>query len=326
MKILQNFILENAEGYARARIPGLICLDSGTVITYCELRRSDSDWAVIDIGMKKSKDGGFSWSERKILVSGEGENTVNNPVMIADGDTVHFLYCINYHRVFYMKSTDEGDTWSETGEITPVIKKQIGDFFWSCIATGPTHGICLSSGRLIVPVWLSYNREDEKSHHPSVISTIYSDDKGNTWKTGQILNTLHDPSEFCIAELNDGRIIASIRHENEERYRAVGYITPDGGFSDVHIDKGLPDPVCCAGISSDGDYLYFSNCESCAGRRKLTVKKITPDGVISDKLHISDIGGYSDICVSSDKNFAFLLYEYEKNLKFARLQLNNSLQ
>lgn len=326
IKILQNCIFENAVGYERARIPGIICLDSGTIIGYCELRRSDSDWAVIDIGMKKSTDSGKSWSDRKILVSGECENTVNNPLMIADGNTVHFLYCLNYHRVFYMKSTDEGNTWTEPAEITGMIKEQTKDFFWSCIATGPTHGICLSSERLLVPIWLAYNKDDDKSHHPSVISTLFSDDKGLTWKVGKLFFALNDPSEFCIAEINDGEVIANIRHENEEKCRAVGRITSDAEIVGVHFDERLPDPVCCAGLYTDGKNMFFSNCANTANRRDLTLRKFTHDGLLSESLYLSDMAGYSDITVSADKNYAFILYEYEKNLKLCRVQVNNSLQ
>ena len=43
-----------------------------------------------------------------------GDNTVNNPVAIVDHDTgaVHFLYCLEYMRCFYMRSDDDGLTWT----------------------------------------------------------------------------------------------------------------------------------------------------------------------------------------------------------------------
>lgn len=314
MKIYEEALLENAEGYERARIPGIIRTERGNIIVYCELRNGDSDWSVIDIGMKKSEDGGKSFSQRKILVSGENENTVNNPLMIADGDVIHFLYCVNYHRVFYMKSCDEGDSWSEPIELTDSIKEQTGNFFWSCIATGPTHGIRLSSGRLLVPIWLAFNKEDERSHHPSVISVLYSDDKGVSWKVGEIYKELADPSEFSVAQLSNGSIVANIRHENEEKCRAVGIINENAKISAVHFAQNLPDPVCCGGMCGFGEELYFTNCESEISRINLTLKKIHGEEV-TDKLFLSEKGGYSDIALSADGRNAYVVYEHEKTLK-----------
>ena len=48
-------------------------------------------------------------------LSGEGFVTVNNPVAIADRQSgrVHFLYCIEYARCFYVSSNDDGLTFSD---------------------------------------------------------------------------------------------------------------------------------------------------------------------------------------------------------------------
>ncbi|MBR3767818.1 MAG: exo-alpha-sialidase [Clostridia bacterium] len=322
MKIIGKSVFEGASDYKRARIPGIICTDKGTVLAYCELRQSDSDWAVIDIGMKKSTDGGKSWSQRKILVSGENENTVNNPVMIADGDTVHFLYCVNYHRVFYMKSTDEGESWTAPAELTDAIKEQTKNFFWSCIATGPTHGIRLSTGRLLVPVWLAYNREDEKSHHPSVIALLYSDDRGESWKIGEIYKGLHDASEFTVAQLFNGKIIVSIRHEEENRCRVVAEVSEDAEIIDPVFCEELPDPVCCAGMCSLGENILFVNCADTEHRINLTLRKTEKGTVIKESLLLSEVAGYSDIAVSPDKKYAYILYEHERTLVNLTVEIN----
>lgn len=320
MKILHTSVFEDAEGYERARIPGIVCTDNGKLIAYCELRRSDSDWAVIDIGMKKSSDGGKTWSERKILVSGENKNTVNNPVMITDGDTLHFLYCVNYKRVFYMKSTDEGESWTDKTELTDSLRRNAEDFFFSCIAVGPTHGIRLSSGRLLVPIWMAYNKEDEKSHHPSVISVIFSDDRGKSWKTGKIFDGLSDPSEFAVAEIR-GEIIASIRHENRDRFRAMGKISADGEIYDVRLTEFLPDPVCCGGLFSYENELLFSNCASETDRENLVLRRLTADMRETDSILISKDAGYSDVCAELSGKTAFVLYEKQKQLILTAVSL-----
>ncbi len=321
MEIKKKNVLENAEGYERARIPGL-CLCGNTIISYCELRRSDSDWAVIDIGMRKSTDGGVTWEERKIVVSGGKEDTVNNPVMAYDGEVLHFLYCRNYSRVFYRKSTDSGESFSEEREITLEIKEKLGNFFFNCIALGPCHITVLSSGRIIVPVWLSYNREDLKSHHPSVIAVLYSDDKGESWNAGKINSQLNDPSEFSVAEDLMGRVTANIRHENPERCRAVADITSEGEIKNIRFIRELPDPICCAGFCSEKEGFLFSNCADEKRRINLTLRRLSENFTVNESLFIDICGGYSDVAYSLEKNEAYVIYECEKNLVLCVVDMN----
>lgn len=321
MKIIKTSTVFSPEGYERVRIPGIVTLSSGTIIAYCELRKSDSDWSVIDVGMRKSRDGGNTFSDTKILVSGKGTDTVNNPVMISDGETLHFLYCVNYRRVFYMKSTDEGDSWTPPRELTDGIKEQTGDFFWSCIATGPCHGICLSDSTLLVPVWLSFNKVDAKSHHPSVIALLYSRDKGKSWELGAISDVLTDPSEFSVSELPDGRIFANIRHESEKKCRAAAEINGDFSLCSIRLCESLPDPVCCAGFIAFRDGFLFTNCSCPSERKNLTLKLLTPDFDVTDELLLSEDGGYSDISLSPDGKRAFVLFEKGKNLELCIIEL-----
>ena len=125
-------------GYKLFRIPGIVVTAAGTVLAYCEARRGDSgDWGTIDVMLRRSIDGGKTWLPRQLLVHVEGnlplnpvaaaqkldkpgENTVNNPVAIVDyqDGSLHFLYCLEYMRCFYMRSRDEGVTWTEVVEIT----------------------------------------------------------------------------------------------------------------------------------------------------------------------------------------------------------------
>ncbi len=314
MKAEKFVTVFDAEGYERARIPGVVATSSGALIAYCELRKSDSDWAVIDVGMRKSTDGGNTFGEIRLLASGEGRNTVNNPVMIADGDTLHLLYCVNYRRVFYMKSGDEGESWSAPRELTVQLEEKLGDYFFSCIATGPCHGISTSSGELIVPVWLARNRDDEKSHHPSVIALLYSADRGEEWSVGEISDSLCDPSEFSVAQLPDGRIFANIRHEGEKKCRAAARVSENYGIGDIRFCEALADPVCCAGFVTFGNGFLFSNCESTCERERLTLKRLSADLEISESLLLSDRAGYSDIAIDPCGKRAYVLAEADKSI------------
>jgi len=90
-------------------IPGIVVTDKGIILAYAEARDLQNiffgkgiDWAAIDLVMKRSTDGGETWSQTEVLCNGTdaakpgGLRTANNPVMIVDGDTVHMLYCTWY--------------------------------------------------------------------------------------------------------------------------------------------------------------------------------------------------------------------------------------
>ncbi|MDZ7639399.1 MAG: sialidase family protein [Bryobacterales bacterium] len=116
------------------------------------------------------------------------------------------------------------------------------------IATGPGHGIQLSSGRLIVPVWMSTGTGGH-AHRPSVASTIYSEDHGATWHRGEIAvpNTAAwvNPSETAAEQLADGRVMLNVRTESKENRRLV-VTSADGatGWSSPRFQAELKEPVC----------------------------------------------------------------------------------
>ena len=111
--------------------------------------------------------------------------TYNNPVAIADRNgAVHFLFCVEYMRAFYMRSDDDGKTFSKPVEITAAFAGFRRYWAWVVLATGPGHGIQLKNGRLLVPVWLSLG-SGGGAHGESVTSVIYSDNHGPRGRPGR---------------------------------------------------------------------------------------------------------------------------------------------
>jgi len=261
----------NTGGYVLYRIPGIIVTQRGTILAYTEARRTGSgDWDSIDILMRRSTDGGATFSAQRVIAHAPGkierstvalernqgkpgDITYNNPVAIADREgSVHFLFCVEYMRAFYMKSDDDGQTFSKPVEITSAFDAFRPEYAWRVLATGPGHGIQLRDGRLLIPVWLALGTGGN-GHHPSVNSTIYSDDHGSTWRRGEIAieNTaaFPDPNETSAVQLADGSVMLNVRTEAPANRRTV-VTSQDGAthWSQPHLQEDLPDPICFASI------------------------------------------------------------------------------
>ena len=282
--------------YKVYHIPGIVVTAKGTVLAWCESRRKGGDWDDIHIRLRRSTDDGKTWSEPKRIAEVKGpitknpfslrmknvdpkDVTYNNPVLIADRDgTVHMLFCIEYMRCFYQRSDDDGVTWSQPEEITQTFEAFRKNYDWKVLATGPNHSIQIKSGRLVVPVWLSTGTGGN-AHRPSVTATIYSDDRGRTWKAGDIAVPCTDewinPNETVAVELNDGRVMLNVRSESKTHRRLV-VTNPDSAtnWSTPRFDDALLEPICMAGIvrydHAGESLILFSNPHNLEGGREST--------------------------------------------------------
>ena len=265
-----DLFVSNTNGYKVYHIPGIVVTAKGSVLAWCEARKKGGDWDQIDILLRRSTDGGKTFSEAKRIADVPGPKiknpsslnakgvdpndvTYNNPVLIAGEDgTVHGLFCLEYMRSFYMRSDDDGVTWSTPVEITSTFETFRKTYGWKVLATGPDHGIQLTSGRLVLPVWLSTGTGNN-GHHPSVTATIFSDDQGKTWKAGDIAVPCNDewinPNETVAIELNDGSVMLNVRSESKAHRRLVT-VSKDGAthWSTPKFDEALLEPICMGGI------------------------------------------------------------------------------
>ncbi len=329
----------NTNGYKVYHIPGIVVTAKGSVLAWCEARKKGGDWDQIDILLRRSTDGGKTFSEPKRIADVPGPKTknpsslnaknvdpndvtYNNPVLIAAQDgTVHAVFCLEYMRSYSMRSDDDGVTWSTPVEITSTFDTFRKKYDWKVLATGPDHGIQLKNGRLVLPVWLSTGTGNN-GHHPSVTATIFSDDQGKTWQAGEIAvpstDEWVDPNETVIVELADGSVMLNVRNESKTHRRLVT-ISKDGatGWSTPKFDDALLEPICMAGIvrySLGKTRLLFCNPDNLSradgkekpgkgrDRKNLSVKMSYDEGKTWAVNKVLDAGysGYSDIGVMKD--------------------------
>ena len=124
------------DGYHTYRIPSILRSQKGTLLAFCEGRRnSRSDRGDIDLLVKRSEDGGETWSGQTIVYAEPGDITIGNPCPVVDDKdgTIWMPFCRDNDDVFMTHSKDDGMTWSKPVDITAEVKRP----GWTWYATGP---------------------------------------------------------------------------------------------------------------------------------------------------------------------------------------------
>jgi sialidase-1 len=321
---------------------------SGALLAFCEGRRlSAADTGDIDLIVKRSEDGGRTWSEHQVIWD-DGPNVCGNPCPVIDETTGRIWLLLTWNlgtdaepaiinqlsrdtrHVYVTWSDDDGLTWSEPVEITDHVKMPD----WTWYATGPATGIQIRygphAGRLIIPC--DHIEAGTKKYYSHI---IYSDDHGQTWQIGG--RTPSDEVNECQAvELAGGRLMLNMRSYNRTRKNRAVSFSEDGGltWSQVEHDFALVDPICQASIlrcSQEGlhdkNRLLFSNPASSQARMAMTVRISYDEGKtwpVAKLLHHGP-SAYSSLAVLPDGSVA-ILYEagdihYTERIAFERFSL-----
>lgn len=286
-------------GYDTYRIPSVALTPGGDLVAICEGRlHSSSDAGDIDLLLRRSEDGGRTWSEVSVLRD-DGPNTCGNPCLVVDDETGDMLLLMTHNlghdtepeiirevsdgsrTVWIARSTDDGHTWSEPEDITASTKESN----WTWYATGPGAGIQLArgahAGRLVVPC---DHIESKTNHYYSHV--IYSDDHGATWRIGGS-TPQHQVNECEVVELEDGRLLLNMRNYDRAKKTRQIAVSDDGGltWSGQSHDDALVEPICQASIRrmawADGGtpgLIAFSNPGSRDRRVNMTIRGSIDDG------------------------------------------------
>lgn len=334
-----DVFVSGEEGYHTYRIPAMLTTNEGTLLAFAEGRKeAGGDAGNIDMLIKRSEDGGRTWSGQ-LVVWDEGPNTCGNPCPVLDKETgtVWLLMTHNLgadderdiiHKkaastrtVWVTKSEDDGKSWSEPVEITGDVK----DPSWGWYATGPGVGIQIEhgpyKGRLVIPCDHSYDdpegdvREGPYQYGSHV---IYSDDHGKTWELGGTITPKVNECQVVEVADGNGTLLMNMRSYfgRSRRTQAISY---DGGATWTAPEDvpGLVEPVCQAGFlryswpdKGQKSVLLFLNPASTGKRHHMTIRASYDEGKTWPVIKTLWPGpaAYSSLSVLSDGDIG-CLYE-----------------
>jgi sialidase-1 len=332
-----DVFISGKEGYHTFRIPALLVSPKGTLLAFCEGRKTGrGDHGDIDLVLKRSSDGGKTWGPLSVVheEGGTAKITIGNPCPVVDRDTgvLWLTFTRDNVDVFTTSSKDDGATWSKPEKITAQVKKP----GWTWYATGPGVGIQLRAGphkgRLLIPC---DHREPYEGRAATFSHCFFSDDHGKTWKLGA--SVAPHTNECQVAELSGGVVMINMRNywgkdgkqPEKGKMRAVA-LSRDGGQSwgTLHFDRSLIEPIVQASLlavpAGKGTkvQLLFANPASTTTRHRLTVRLSPDEGKTWPSARLLHAGpaAYSCLAGLSDGTVG-CLYERGQKSAYERITL-----
>ncbi|MER0242910.1 sialidase family protein [Streptomyces sp. HSW2009] len=335
-------------GYACFRIPAIVETRDKTLLAFAEGRVDTcGDAGDIDLVLKRSFDGGRTWSGLQVIDEGGGD-THGNPAPVVDRKTGRIVVATTYNkgrgdaqnctvpcdrRPHLQYSDDDGAHWSTPRDISGEVRDPAWDAWY---ATGPVHGIQLTrgkhAGRLVFGINAeSYGAGRITANHAAL---AYSDDGGDSWRLGArdtwplaADGTFRQkPSEMTLVERSDGAIYVNGREqEGTDLGHRDDAVSRDGGETFQAPFRALPDlyaPMVQgavvrlrgAGVGEGGPGRLLLSVPADPDRRRTMMIRSSYDegrtweSVDRGKVVTTDWSGYSDMARLSGGAVG-LLYE-----------------
>ena len=294
------------------RIPAIIVASNGNIIAISDNRYTHGGdigavRGLIDVVYKVSKDGGYTWSEEKIM--GDRSTSHEYDKALNKGDALVFrandgdLVCMAVSgggfanatestpsRMLRSESKDNGETWSAWEEVGKDLINSIKNKWKNPKAFAPAgRGLTLKDGTFAAAM---IGATDSGGLYGLY---IYSTDKGKTWKRSEnfIASTgghgqWNEPK--VIAELNDGKLLMSVRNgmsragKNDPRMYAISLDVPVNGNCNWPDSLSAWQPIRCGGVDAEGVVWTRANEQD---KNRMLHIQAGPNGRQSLKLFLS---------------------------------------
>jgi sialidase-1 len=237
------------------RIPSLIQAADGTLVAVCEKRDVQGDQSGNELIMRRSMDGGITWTP-EVRINDAGNDALNNPTMVTtDNGIIVLMYqkypsgitprnAINGDVTSYVQySDDHGANWSQAYDIssrvepTSVAVTNVGPGNGLTVRNGPEAGRVLMpfSGKFSLGSDFSDKRayavyNDQFTQENSVLTDTVITKLNAGWVIGGT-NTSSKANEIQMVEIaNNGRLYYLARDYPDHDYWNTFYDTSsDGG-------------------------------------------------------------------------------------------------
>lgn len=240
--------------------------DGRIMFIYTHFTGGGGDDDAAHLAARYSSDQGKTWSDKdELILKREGDfNVMSVSLLRLQSGDIAFFYLrknsLGDCRPMLRISKDEGKTWSEPKLCIDTLGYYV---------LNNDRAVQLKSGRLVLPVALHANLQEQKKFvEQATISCYLSDDQGETWHASQEVPqgkslTLQEPG---LVELKDGRLMIFCRTAHGSQY--VAYSSDAGEtWSEFGPSKMISplSPATIERIPSTGDLLLvFNNHEHIA--------------------------------------------------------------
>lgn len=247
------------------RIPAMILDKEGNIVVASDRRygsNSDLGNHKIDVSIRRSEDGGKTWSKQNIIAVGDGKTTSDfgygDPALartkngrlicvMAAGST---MYWNGMRNAAICLSDDNGITWTKprqlyTSKFTDAVNGKTNEFgfYGNFISSGK--GLTTFDGTVMFTNnCLTY--ENKTSPQCYILS---SKDEGETWTIGPS-NAYKGCDESKLEQLNDGRLMVSVRQSGDRGFNT--------GTADASQWSSQWRNSQITGNACNADILYFS--------------------------------------------------------------------
>ena len=307
--------VSGTEGHKSYRIPAIIGLPNGGLLTFCEGRvHGAGDFGDINIVLKRSYDKGKTWDALQTIVDADSLQA-GNPAPVVDltdpaypnGRIFLFYNTGNNHEgevrkghglreSWYKTSTDAGATWSNAVNITTQTHRpkqpQVNPAYkfsedWRSYANTPGHAMQFQNGKYKGRIFVAANHsagDPQKEAMDYKVHGFYTDDHGKTFQLGETIE-LPGGNESMATELSNDKLMMNSRNQRGDVRARIISISSDGGASwdTTYFDNNLPDPVNQGSILTIGkkkgnSLIAFCNAADTKRRDNLTLRISFDDG------------------------------------------------
>ena len=282
--------------------------DGSLLFAVTRFMKGGSDFDKAHIVGRRSKDGGRTWSEARVLQENTGGMNVMSVTLrrLTESNRVAMFYLqknsLNDLDMFARFSDDDAATFSEPILIT-------ADAGYHVVNNDRV--LQLSTGRLLVP---AASTPDVKTVNHFVCHCYASDDSGQSWRplAGNVDAAKRGAMEPELVELTDGRIMMLIR--NQLGFVGKSY-SADGGETWSPMESlgvQAPEAPCTVRrIPSTGDLVLiwnntYKNGEGHGGKRTPLTAAISADDGQTWKL-------VGDLESDSSRTFSYISLTFVNN-------------